>query len=50
MNINQLIKNTNTVYREALQTREEERLDRALNLALKQSANNVMEIKEKHAK
>ncbi len=50
MDINQLIKNTNTVYREALQTREEERLDRALNLALKQSANSVMEIKEKHAK
>lgn len=50
MDINQLIKNTNTVYREALQTREEERLDRELNWALKQSANNVMEIKEKHAK
>jgi len=50
MDINQLIKNTNSVYRDALQTREEERLDKDLHLALTQSANNVMEIKEKHAK
>lgn len=48
MNINQLIENTTTVYREALQTGEERKLDIKLNSALKESANDVMKIKEKH--
>lgn len=48
MDINDLIKNITDNYKDSIQSKKEEYINRQLNIAIKESVKNIQDIKEKH--